>query len=135
MAQSSPPPLPDSDTKGSAHCCCDSYEVTRSSNTIWVQLQMRKYTFQIKILSKDTPSFQRWDWLKIWKTQGGWNTIQYEQNHMWWMWVRWTMISKMNEVEMTGFDNYHKITIHDHVRVPKLRGQIPKNISGVIPFT
>ena len=38
--------------------CCDSYEVTRSSNTIGV------YIFRIKILSKDTPSFQRRDWLK-----------------------------------------------------------------------
>ena len=44
--------------------CCVSYEVTRSSNTIRVQLQMIQYIFQIKILSKDTPSFQRQDWLK-----------------------------------------------------------------------
>ena len=40
--------------------CCDSY----SSNTTRVQLQMIQYIFQIKILSKNTPTFHRWDWLK-----------------------------------------------------------------------
>ena len=35
-----------------------------SSNTIVVQLQVMGYVFQIKALSKDTPSFQRRDWLK-----------------------------------------------------------------------
>ena len=35
--------------------------VSRSSNTIRVQLQVIQYVFQIKILSKDTPSFQRED--------------------------------------------------------------------------
>ena len=44
--------------------CCVSYEVTRSSNTIAVQLQMIHYKFWIKILSKDALSFQRRDWLK-----------------------------------------------------------------------
>ena len=44
--------------------CCDSYEVTRSRNTIGVQLQMTQYILRIKILSKDTPSLQRRDWLK-----------------------------------------------------------------------
>ena len=44
--------------------CCDSYEVTRSGNAIGVQLQMIQYIFQIKVLSKDTPSFERWDRLK-----------------------------------------------------------------------
>ena len=39
--------------------CCDSCKVTRTSNT-----QMIQYVFQIKTLSKDTPSFQRQDWLK-----------------------------------------------------------------------
>ena len=43
---------------------CVSYEVTTSSNTIGVQLQMIQYIFRIKILSKNTPSFQRRDWLK-----------------------------------------------------------------------
>ena len=38
--------------------CCDSYEVTRSSNTIRVQLQMIQYIFRVKILSEDTSSFQ-----------------------------------------------------------------------------
>ena len=44
--------------------CCNSYEVIWSSNTIGVQIQMIQYVFQIKTLSKDTPSFQRRDWLK-----------------------------------------------------------------------
>ena len=44
--------------------CCVSYDLTRSSNTTGVQLQKIQYIFQIKILSKDTPSFQRQDWLK-----------------------------------------------------------------------
>ena len=44
--------------------CRDSCKVTSSSNTIRVQLQMKQYVFQIKTLSKDTPSFQRRDWLK-----------------------------------------------------------------------
>ena len=43
---------------------CDSYEVTRGRNTIEVQLQMIQCTFRIKILTKDTPSLQRQDWLK-----------------------------------------------------------------------
>ena len=43
---------------------CVSYEVTTSSNTIGVQLQMIQHKFRIKILSKNTPSFQRRDWLK-----------------------------------------------------------------------
>ena len=29
-----------------------------------VQLQMIQYIFRIKVLSKDTPSFRRRDWLK-----------------------------------------------------------------------
>ena len=44
--------------------CCHSYEVSRSDNTIEVQLQMIQYIFRIKVLSKDTSSFQRQDWLK-----------------------------------------------------------------------
>ena len=44
--------------------CCDSYEVTKKSNNIGVQLQMMQYIFRIKILSYDTPSFQRHNWLK-----------------------------------------------------------------------
>ena len=43
---------------------CVTYEVTSSSNTIGVQLQMIQYIFRIKVLSKDTPSFRRRDWLK-----------------------------------------------------------------------
>ena len=43
---------------------CVSNEVTTSSNTIGVQLQMIQYIFRIKTLSKDTPSFQRRYWLK-----------------------------------------------------------------------
>ena len=46
------------------YVCCVFYEVTRSSNTIGVQLHMMQYIFWIKILSKDTPSLQRQDWLK-----------------------------------------------------------------------
>ena len=26
--------------------------------------------------------------------------MQYEQNQIWWMWMRWTIICKMNEMEM-----------------------------------
>ena len=80
--------------------CCNSCAVTSSSNTIGVQLQMIQYTFRIKVLSKDIPSFQRRDWLKKWKRQWGWNTMQYEQNQVWWMWMRWTMMCKMNDMEM-----------------------------------
>ena len=46
------------------YVCCVFYEVTRSSNTIGVQLQMIQYIFRIKIIFKDTPNFQRRDWLK-----------------------------------------------------------------------
>ena len=80
--------------------CCDSYEVRRSSNTIGIQLQMIQCIIRTKPWSKDTPSFQRRDWLKRWRIQWGWNTMQYEQNQIWWMWMRGTMISKINEMEM-----------------------------------
>ena len=43
---------------------CISFEVTRSSNTIGDQIQTIQYIFRIKILAKDTPNFQRRDWLK-----------------------------------------------------------------------
>ena len=43
---------------------CDSCKVAKSSNTIGVQLQMIQHVFQIKILSRDTPCFQRRDLLK-----------------------------------------------------------------------
>ena len=43
---------------------CDCYEVTKSRNTIGLELQMIQYTFRIEILSKDTPSLQKRDWLK-----------------------------------------------------------------------
>ena len=39
-------------------------KVKRSSNTIGVQLQVIQYLFQIKTLSRETPSFQRRNWLK-----------------------------------------------------------------------
>ena len=26
--------------------------------------------------------------------------MQYEQNQTWWMWMRWTLICKINEMEM-----------------------------------
>ena len=71
------------------------YEVTRSSNTIRVQPQMINIKHSIlNILSKDTPSFQRRDWLKRWKAQWGWNSMQHEQNQIWSMWMRWTMSVK-----------------------------------------
>ena len=38
--------------------CRVSYEVTKSSNTIDVQLQIIQYIFRTKILFKDTPSFR-----------------------------------------------------------------------------
>ena len=44
--------------------CCNSYEVTRNSNTIGVRLQIIQYVFQIKTLSKDTSSFQKQNWSK-----------------------------------------------------------------------
>ena len=44
--------------------CCDSCKVTRSSNTIGVQLQVIQYVFQIKTLSRVTPGSQTRDWLK-----------------------------------------------------------------------
>ena len=44
--------------------CCDYFEVRKSSNNIRVQLEIIQYIFWIKIVSKDTPSFQRRDWLK-----------------------------------------------------------------------
>ena len=65
-----------------------------------VQLQMRQYIFWNKILSKDKPSFQRRNWFKKWKLQWSWNAMQYEQNQTWWMWMRWTLICKINEMEM-----------------------------------
>ena len=86
--------------------CCDSYEVARSSNTIGVQLQIIQYIFQIKIWSKDTPSFQRRDWLKnerysevelrcsMSKTKYG----ECEWDGIWsvkWMrWMRWKWLGK-----------------------------------------
>ena len=76
--------------------CFDSYEVTRTGNTITVHIPSQQI-FRIQVSSKDTSSFQRWDCLKTWKMQWGWNTMQYEQNQICWMWIRWTMICKMNE--------------------------------------
>ena len=43
---------------------CDSCNVTKSSNTIGVQFQMMQYVYQVKTLSRDTPGFQKQDWLK-----------------------------------------------------------------------
>ena len=86
-------------------CCCNSYDVTKNSNTIRIQLQMIQYLIWIKILSKDTPSFQRRDWLKKWQRKWGWNTLEYDQNQICWMWMRWTMIYKTNEIEINDEKN------------------------------
>ena len=39
-------------------------KVKKSSDTFGVQLQIIQYVFKIKVLSRDTPNFQRSDWLK-----------------------------------------------------------------------
>ena len=44
--------------------CGDFFKVTRSGDTIGVQLQMIQYVFHIKTLSRDTRSFQGQYWLK-----------------------------------------------------------------------
>ena len=106
----------------------DCYEVTRNSYNTGVQLQIIQYIFRIKILSKDTPSFQRRNWLKnerynefkircsMSKTKYG----EFEGDGLWsvkwlrWKWMtkwmswtlayemnRWTVLYEMNKMNVT----------------------------------
>ena len=92
-------------------------------DTIGVQLQMIQYIFRIKVLSKDTPSFERLDrlknqrdnevemWCSISKTKCGecewdglWSVKWMRSKWMSWTSVyeinRWTLVYEMNEMNV-----------------------------------
>ena len=94
-------------------------KVKRSSNTIGVQLQVIQYLFQIKTLSRETPSFQRRNWLKnkrgseveIRCSMSITKYAKCEGDRLWsmkwmrskWMtkWMRWNLVYDMNEMKLT----------------------------------
>ena len=63
---------------------------------------MMQYVFQIKTLSRGTPSFQRWDWLKNERNSDVeiWWSVSITKYGKLMRWMRWTMIKKMNEMEV-----------------------------------
>ena len=81
---------------------------------------MIQYVFQIKTLSKDTLSFQRLDRLKNERhNEGEIRSYMSSYNQVWWMWTRWTMIYKMNEMDFLSIWAF----FHKHSRITGLKGK------------
>ena len=81
---------------------------------------MIQYVFQIKTLSKDTLSFQRLDRLKNERhNEVEIRSYMSSYNQVWWMWTRWTMIYKMNEMDFLSIWAF----FHKHSRITGLKGK------------
>ena len=79
-----------------------------------------QYVFQIKTLSKDTLSFQRLGRLKNERhNEVEIRSYMSSYNQVWWMWTRWTMIYKMNEMDFLSIWAF----FHKHSRITGLKGK------------